>query len=202
MKKHLLSMLALVAVMFSTAQESHKVFSSKTIIWYGVDFTQAKVIGLPDESPTKIIGEYFKAWNDVTIDIDLAKVFQKDAAYKDPNGVLNQSKAREASTLRGTEDVDLTADQLAARVKEIPVGQKKDGLAVVFIVQSINKTADAAIVHVTFFDVATRKILWTKKMSGKPSGGNAKSAWAGAVKDILNQIEKKEFKAWKKEADY
>ncbi len=194
--------MALAVALSAISQDSHKVFSSKTIIWYGVDFTQAKVIGLPDESPTKIIGEYFKAWNDVTIDIDLAKVFQKDAAYKDPNGVLNQSKARESSTLRGTEDVDLTAEQIAARVKEIPVGQKKAGLAVVFIVQSINKTADAAVVHVTFFDVATRDVLWSKKMTGKPSGGNAKSAWGGAVKDILNQIEKKEFKAWKKEADY
>ena len=160
------------------------------------------MIGLTDESPTKIIGEYFKAWNDVTIDIDLAKVFQKDAAYKDPNGVLNQSKAREASTLRGTEEVDLTADQIAERVKTIPLGQKKDGLAVVFIVQSFNKTAEAATVHVTFFDVATRKVLWTKKMMGKPSGGSAKGAWAGAIKDIISQIEKKEYKAWKKEADY
>lgn len=202
MKKTANVILALLMVTLSFAQESHKVFSSPTLIWYGIDFTKAKMIGLNDDSPNKIITEYFKAWNDITIDMDFAKMFQKNAAYKDPNGVLKQDLARESSTLRGTEEVDLTQDEISARIKEIPVGQKKEGLALVFIVQSLNKTADAATVYVTFFDIATRNILWQKKMTGKPGGGASKAAWTSAFKDIFSQIEKKEFKAWKKEADY
>ncbi len=202
MKKYLFSLLILAVTTISIAQESHKVFSSPTVIWYGIDFTKAKMIGLTDDSPNKIITEYFKAWNDITIETDFAKMCQKDAAYKDPNGIIKQNLARESSTLRGTEEVELTKEEIEARVKEIPVGQKKTGLAMVFIVESFNKTAEKATVHVTFFDIATRNVLWTKKMTGKPSGGAAKAAWSAALKDILNQIEKKEFKAWKKEADY
>lgn len=75
--KNLLVLLVIVSALRLPAQDAGKIFGSSTVIWYGIDFTKAKVLGFGDESPHKIRDEYFKAWNDVTIDIDLAKVFQK-----------------------------------------------------------------------------------------------------------------------------
>ncbi|MBP7390065.1 MAG: hypothetical protein KA841_06655 [Chitinophagales bacterium] len=202
MKKNFALLFVMALSVALQAQDTKKVFGSPTIIWYGVDLTKAKMIGMGDESPHKMQEEYFKPWNEVTVDMDLAKVFQKNAAYKDPNGINKMNLARETDNLKATEDVDLTAEQIAEQVKLIPVGQKKDGLAVTFIVQSFNKTTNLATVHVAFFDVASRSVLWLKKMTGKASGGSPAKAWAGAIKDIFNQIEKKEFSAWKKEANY
>lgn len=202
MKKHFLVLAVIICALGVQAQDAGKVFGSPTVIWYGIDFTKAKVLGFGDESPHKIRDEYFKAWNDVTIDIDLAKVFQKDAAYKDPNGISKMNLARETSDINTGEEVELTPEVIAEMVKQTPAGQKKVGLALVFIAQCFNKTAGTATVHVAFFDVATRKVLWLKKMTGKASGGNSKSAFTAALKDIFSQIEKKEYKAWKKEANY
>lgn len=202
MKNLFLVLLVIVSALRLPAQDAGKIFGSSTVIWYGIDFTKAKVLGFGDESPHKIRDEYFKAWNDVTIDIDLAKVFQKDAAYKDPNGISKMNIARETADINTGEEVELSPEVIAEMVKQTPAGQKKVGLALVFIAQCFNKTTGTATVQVAFFDVATRKVLLLKKLTGKASGGNNKSAFTAALKDIFQQIEKKEYKAWKKEANY
>ncbi|HWB64119.1 MAG TPA: hypothetical protein VG603_11450 [Chitinophagales bacterium] len=203
MKKHsLLLLAAIICAGILNAQDASKVFGSNSIVWYGVDFTQAKMIGMKDESPHKIRDEYFKQWNDVIIDVDLSKVFQKALSYKDPNGVIKRDMARETDNLMGTDDQDFTADKIADIVKAIPTGQKKEGLGVVFVVQSFNKETGMATVHVTFFDIATKAVLWTKKETGKAAGGSTVKAWSAALHNILSDIQKKDFSAWKKEANY
>lgn len=202
MKKNVLLLAALVCMVALQAQDSHKVFSSPTIGWFGIDFRNVKMVGFGDESPHKIKDEYFKAWNDVTVDLDLAKVFKKNSAFKDPNGTQKLNLARETGALKAPEAVEFTQERIEEIAATVPVGLKKEGLGVTFIAESFNKTTETATVHVTFIDIATHKVLWTKKMTGKASGGDPKKAWAAAMKDIFSQIEKKEFVNWKKEANY
>ncbi len=193
MKKNVLLLAALIGMVALQAQDPHKVFSSPTIGWYGFDFRNAKMIGFGDESPHKIKDEYFKAWGDVTIDLDLAKVFKKNSAVKDPGGLLKLNMARETGSLKGDEAVEFSREKIDEIAQTIPTGLKKDGLAVSFIVESFNKTTGVATVHVTFIDIATHKVLWTKKLTGKAGGGDIKKSWSTALKDIFTQIEKKEF---------
>ena len=202
MKKNILLLVAIVTIVSLHAQDASKVFSSTTIGWYGLDFRNAKMIGFGDESPHTIKDENFKVWNDVAMDLDLAKMFQKNTAFKYPNEIHKLNIARETKALKATEDVDLTTEQITEFTKTVPVGLKKEGLGLVFIVQSFNKTTEIATVHVTFFDIATHAVLWTKKMTAKPSGGDSKKAWVGAIKSMFSQIEKTEFKNWRKEANY
>ena len=202
MKKNLFVLALLFCATFLNAQDTQKVFGSTTLVYYGINFTKAKMIGLGEESPHKIRDEYFKAWNEISIDMDLAKTFQKNAVAKDPNGVSKLNLALETETLKTDKDTELSKADIEEMVKTMPVGQKKVGVGVVLLVQSFNKTAEAATVYVVFFDIADRSVLLNKKLTGKPSGGSAKGAWTGALKDIFSQIEKKEFKAWKKEANY
>ena len=194
-------LLALVIAIISNAQDASLVWSSQTMSWFGVDFTKAKVFGLED-SPHKIRDEYFKPWNDVTIDMDLTKMFSKNAVYKDPNGITKENLARETENMNTGDDVDFTDEDIATRAKQISTGNKKVGLGMIFIAQSINKGTGLGVFHVVFFDIASRKVVWHKKMTGKASGSNPKTAWGGAVKDVFNQIDKKEWKAWRKEANY
>lgn len=202
MKKNVLLIGLLVLLHALQAQDIKKVFGSLNIGWYGMDFTQARMIGFGDESPTKIKDECFRAWNDVTIDLDMAKVFQKNTAFKDPNGITKMNLARPTENLKADEDLEFTPEQIADMVKKIPLGQKKDGLAVTFLVQSFNKTSQVATVHVVFFDIANRSVLWSRKMTAKAGGGDLKKSWAAAMREIFTQIQKKEYDTWKKEANY
>lgn len=201
MKKHLLFLMVIVSITVLQAQDASLVWSSQTMSWFGVDFTKVKVLGLED-SPHKIRDEYFKPWNDVTIEMDLTKMFGKNAVYKDPNGITKENLARETENMNTGEEVELTDETITDRVKQMSTGNKKVGLGLVFIAQSLNKATGNGIFHVVFFDIASRKVVWHKKLTGKASGSNPKTAWGGAVKDVFNQIDKKEFKAWKKEANY
>lgn len=201
MKKNLLLLTAVIFALGLSAQEVGKVWSHPNMTWFGADYTLAKVIGLED-SPHKIRDEYFKAWNDVTIEMDMAKMFEKKAVYKDNMAITKQNLARETETLNKPAEKELTEETVAARVKEMPTGTKKDGLGLVFIVQSVDKTAGQEVVYVTFFDIATRKVLWVKKMTGKLSGKDPKNLGGTGIKDIFSKIEKTEFKAWRKEANY
>lgn len=202
MKKQILLVLTVIAFTALNAQDTKKVFGSPTLVWYGIDFSLAKMVGFGDESPTKIKDEYFKPWNEVTIDMDLAKVFQKNGIVKDPSGVNKTNLSRETSDLKASDATELTKEAIAQRLQTLALGQKKDGLGTVMIVESFNKTSSTATVHVVFFDIATRGILWHKKLEGKAAGGATLKAWQTALKDIFSQIEKKEYKAWKIEANY
>ena len=134
--------------------------------------------------------------------MDLTKMFGKNAVYKDPNGITKQNLARETETMNTGAEVEFTDEVIDSRIKEISTGSKKNGLGLIFIAESINKATGNGIFHVVFFDIATRKVVWHKKMTGKATGSNPKTAWGGAVKDVFNQIDKKEWKAWRKEANY
>lgn len=202
MKKFIPLLLLTVFSTWLCAQDVKKVFGSPTLVWYGTDFTLAKMVGFGDESPTKIKDEYFKPWNEIVIDMDLAKVFQKNGIYRDLTGVNKQNLARETMDLKSNQEVELKPETIADRVKQLTLGQKKEGLGALMIVQSFDKNSGYATVHIVFFDIATRTVLWSKKMTGKSTGGSTLKAWTGALKDIFTQIEKKEFKAWRIEANY
>jgi hypothetical protein len=200
----LLLVLFCAAILSGNAQDIKKVFGSASIVWYGLDFTKAKMLGFGDESPHQIRDDYFKVWSAATItDVDVAKTFQKTALYKDLAFLNKQNAERETNDLNNGKEEEFDAPAIAARISEIPIGQKKDGLGLAMIVQSFNKASEAgATVYVVFFDIATHNVLLTKKMNAKPTGGNTKAGWTGAIKSIFEKIEKKEFAAWRKEANY
>jgi len=203
MKNTLLLLLVVFGIGAANAQDASKVFSNPTLVWFGVDFTQAKMVGMKDESPHKIRDEYFKPWCDaVNNEIDLGKAFQKKGLVKVLAGVFKSNLTRETETLSADDAKDLSAEAIAARVKGISTEQKKEGLAAVAIVQSFNKTTQEADVLIVFFDIATHNVLLTKKVTGKASGGNTKTAFTAALKDVFSKIEKKEFATWKKDAHF
>lgn len=203
MKNTLLLLLTVFCMGSANAQDASKVFSSPTLVWYGVDFTMAKMVGMKDESPHKIRDEYFKPWCDVANnEIDLGKTFQKKGLIKDLVGVFKANLARETESLSADDAKDLSPSAIEERIKGVSTGQKKEGLGAVMIVQDFSKTTNEAIVWVVFFDIATHKVLMSKKVTGKPSGGNAKAAWTGALKDLFNRIEKTEYATWKKDAHF
>ena len=66
-----------------------------------------------------------------------------------------------------------------------------------FIVEGMSKSAKAASVWVTFVDVKTKKVLHTERIEGKAGGFGFRNYYAAAIKNVLDQIEKKKYKEWK-----
>ena len=129
MRKASLFLIIIACAFTSHGQDTKKVFGSPTLVWSGLDFSKARMVGWKDESPHKIRDEYFKEWN-LQVDADLGKVFQKKAVFRDSNPLIKANGTRETDHLVTNDDADLTPEDVAAVVKQIPVGQKKEGLGV------------------------------------------------------------------------
>lgn len=200
--KNLLLLTAIICGLAVNGQGTEKVFKATNFAYYGIDFTNVKVIGVGDESPHKIRDEYFKPWNSAALEMDVAKTFQKQTVFKDLLYVTKANAERETDALVSDKEEEMSAETIADMVKKIPIGNKKDGLGVVIIAESFNKTTETATVHVVFFDIATHNVLWSKVVTGKTGKGDTLKAFAAAIKDIFTKIEKKEFDAWRKEAKY
>lgn len=201
MRKAYLFLLAVIFALAVQAQGTAQVFGSPTAVWSGLNFLKAKMVGWKGESPHTIRDSYFKEWN-LSVDADLGKAFQKKNVFRDSNPLIKANGARETENLVADAETDLTPDDIADAVKKIPAGQKKEGLGVTLVVQSFNKTTSMATVWVTFYDIATAKVLLSKKVMGKASGGAPIPAWKAAISQILDKVTKTEFTAWKKEANY
>jgi hypothetical protein len=52
---------------------------------------------------------------------------------------------------------------------------------------------------VTFFDISSKKILFTERMVGNGGGAGTKSFWVNAMFHIFEQIDRKKYGPWKKE---
>lgn len=76
-------------------------------------------------------------------------------------------------------------------------GEKKEGIGLSFVIENFNKGTQTADVYITFFDIASGKILLCEKMNGKAMGIGMRNYWAGAIKDILKKIDEREYKNWK-----
>lgn len=190
-----------------SAQNIDDVFSSsKTkMVFVGLDFSKAKMVGSKDFcAPDKIKDRYFGEWNELMVSemdkFDLKKAFMKEEMDYDLSIVE-----------KGNNDVDVrglvinnTAETLSEKtiksmVKAYDTEKLKAPFGIAFIVHAFSNFEKEAIIEVVIFSTKSKKVLFSRKMSGSVSGFGYRNYWGGAIHDIIRHIERREFKLWKKE---
>jgi len=63
----------------------------------------------------------------------------------------------------------------------------KSGTGMIFIAENLNKSVQTATFYVCFFDIATKKIIDSRMMVGKPSGIGFRNYWAGSIYNIMKE---------------
>jgi hypothetical protein len=185
-------------------QAAKNFFESDELVWYGLDFSQAKMVGGDfGAQPWEIKDRFFREWNYVVLDqpekFNLPKFFRKTSVYKDLAPVEARNKGVDEKNLMSYNETQLNNDDIAKAVKQYKGGDKKEGTGLVFIVENFNKPAKRATVWVTFFDIATKKVLLAKKMSAEPMGYGMRNYWIGAIYRIMTKINEKEYNNWRSE---
>ena len=208
MKKLVLLALSFVAVTAAKAQDAKKVFDSKEIVWYGLDFTKATFVGQFDQgmgampaTGNDMKNKWIGQWNALIAkepqNFKIKEAFRMDNVYYDMASVNELNSKIDADKCMGFNPGKIEKADIDAMVKKYSAGEKKDGVGLVFVVENFNKGTEMADVYVTFFDIATKKVLLCEKMSGKAMGVGLRNYWAGAIKAILKQIDSSEYKNWK-----
>lgn len=204
MKLHrLLPLLAIVTLPLSTqAQTMADALNNKcTITWIGLDFSEAKFVPTVDFAEVQNnVDLALLKWNNL-LEQEAAK-FDLGAALGSTRTTNNTSFVQDANAGIAPHDlIQRTAEPLD--LSKIPGMVRRyktegEGVGVVFIVESFNKTDVQAVFHVTFFNMATKEILHTERMVGKPGGFGMRNYWAAAVTSVLKNIKSNYAKMWHK----
>ncbi len=209
MKKIIILTLGVITAIGSVnAQNVNGIFTAKEIVWYGLDFTKAKFVGQFDQgmgaspaSGSDMRNKWIPEWNALILKeaqkFDLKKAFKKFSVYNDVAPVNLANSDLNIENCMSFNPGKIEKSDIDEMVKKYKTGDKKEGYGLVFIVENFNKGAEAADVYVTFFDIATKKVLLCEKVSGKVVGVGMRNYWAGAIKNILKQIEKVDYNNWK-----
>tara|TARA_B110000037_G_C17119218_1_gene505065 strand:+ start:3265 stop:3906 length:642 start_codon:yes stop_codon:yes gene_type:complete len=192
-----------------TSQITKELFkpSDVEVSWLGIDFSHVKLIGefsqfssLGGGSAVQIRDQYFPSWNhlmlnerekydikgmlrkgDINYDIDMLMSINSNAAienmetYNTPHYTLDNIKS--FITLYNTED--------------------KEGIGILFIAESLNKSNIEAYFHFVAIDMKTKEILIHQRIRGLPRGFGLRNYWAGSIFNIIKDIEKVHYRNWK-----
>jgi hypothetical protein len=81
-----------------------------------------------------------------------------------------------------------TKEIIARVIRDYKIS-KTEGIGLVFIVDSFDKLQEKAFVWVTFFDIASKKVLLTEKVQGKTKrSASMVLHWGEAMLDIMSKV--------------
>ena len=179
-------------------------FSGKAkVVFLGLDFTQAKYIGrIGFTDPAAIKNQHMVSWNNL-IEAE-PKKFSLEKPLKLKDGqytaqVTDMIKYNKAANVEDNiidDEYTITEDKVKKSVAKYSLTDK-DGIGVVYVVESLNKTAETLYAWVTFIDLASKKVIYTEKIEGKAGGFGFRNYWAGGVYKINNEIASR-YKGWSK----
>jgi hypothetical protein len=205
MKKIILSLLVLASGTFAKAQDAKSALSATEIVWFGLDFTKAKFVGGFDQvggagvaTGSDMKTKWIPGWNALILNepqhFDFKKSFRKDNVVYDLKSMNELNSKIDVDACMAYNEGKIEMSEIDGMVKKYKADVKKEGIGVSFIIENFNKGTQMADVYVTFFDIASKKVLICEKVSGKAMGIGMRNYWAGAIKAILKQIDATEYK--------
>lgn len=208
MKKTVFFVAALLFSVSVFAQSKADVFDeNKSITWLGIDFSQLKFIG--DATQWKDAGEitnsqmrdkYFPGWNELFIkEKDRYKI--ADAIRRTEVDYAIDITEKANNSLKGNffeSDGNLyhTMDEkkVADLVKKYDF-KGRSGIGMMFFAEGMSKGRESASIWVTFVDMKSKTVLFTKQMEGKAGGFGFRNYWAKSFLNVLKSI-KEDWRSW------
>lgn len=93
--------------------------------------------------------------------------------------------------------LSFTPETVAGLVSHYDYPAGRTGVGLVFIVETINKRNESEVFWATFVDLATKRMLFTQKISGTGAGFGFRNHWAAPLNAGIKQI-KYNYGDWKK----
>lgn len=203
MKKiFLFSYFILSSICSINAQSNAELFNSAKIIWFGVDMSHSKLVGTEGfTDPYDIQKRYVPAWNNLVLSesekYDVRKFFKKGEVVNDILAVEAVNEKINPGEWVQSGSYTFDKSEIAGMVKKYN-GTEKEGLGLVFIVESFDKSKEMGFIYVTFFNIATKEVILSEKLSGKAGGFGVRNYWASVIFKVMEESSKK-MGAWKKQ---
>ena len=209
MKKIILSFILAVISPALFAQTAADVFKASEITWYGLDYSHLKVKGpLVNVGPSGFRDEkelrdsYFESWNNIVISepnkYNFWKAFRVGNVPNDLSVVNKRNSSMNPEDMLTEKGGEGIVDE--AMVKKM-IGEyrsdRKSGIGCVFIMESLDKNTESGSMWVTFFDIGSRKVLFTERLVERAGGAGLKNHWISPVSAALAHILRSQYNVWK-----
>jgi len=209
-KTSALSLLLSFFIVSAFAQSEKDVVSANEITWFGLDFTKALFVGsfnqfaeAGETGGQQLKNKYIPDWNDLVVN-ERQKFNLKEAYNKTTVNYQPEIAEKRNGTIDAEKMLSLNADDGRLKKEDIAkvVSQYKStrkGVGLVYIVDTYSKADEKGVIWVTFFDIATRKVLITEKFSEKPGGFGLRNYWARPVFEVMMKSSAAAYKNWEKQ---
>lgn len=194
----------------SVAAQSKKDFFSSTdtkTTWLGLDFSDLRIFGDSEADVMAIRDQYFGSINDLVLTepdkYDVAKAFRRSKLVYDLTEItrLNAEVDPDKLIVMNSEAVmKVTPERVQELVNAYQLTEST-GYGIVFIMEGFNKSKKKATMFVTIIDMASKKVLLTKRMEGDAAGFGYRNYWARTVNDVMNSISQSAYNKWKSESN-
>jgi len=192
----------------SVAGQSKKDFFSSPdtkTTWLGLDFTELRIFGDSEADVMAIRDQYFGSINYLVITetnkYNVAQAFRRTKLVYDLTDVtrLNAEVDPDKLIVMSSEAVMKITPERVQELVNVYQLTESTGYGIVFIMEGFNKSKKVATMYVTIIDLASKKVLLTKRMEGKAAGFGYRNYWARTVHDVLNSINQSAYNKWKSE---
>jgi hypothetical protein len=205
MKHIILISLFIFSGLSLSAQES-TVFTSKDMVFYGLDFTKARFTGgFGLTSPATMQDKYMPALNELMIDerhrYNVAKSYRKKNVeyYFNLTDELN-SKTDIYNQYVNEEVENLKEEEVQEVIHHYKSDIKHSGLGLVYVVDEVNHMKSLITVQITFFDIDSGEIYLQKRARGDMRGFSIRNYYAGGIRQIIKDSADL-YEKWKKAND-
>ncbi len=189
--KILVLVLVLAGFKLVCAQNVDNVKNLPSIVWFGLDFSKAKLIGTPLDFAdlTKIKNTYFAAWNNLILKeypkYDIGKAYNKTYVEKSIQIAIDRSVAVDTNSLILKDPVQITQNELTEVLKEYNIATENE-TGLLYIIESLDKTNSRVTAWVVFFKIRNGEILYAIKSEGRVGGYGFRNYWIKGIYNILN----------------
>lgn len=190
---------ALLSFVVGYSQIPKSDFQKAEVVWYGLDFTQCKLVGSTGfTNPQAIHDSFFHSWNSLLLSeadkYNLKEAFKKPDIKYDIEMMKERNLTVEVTTLVQEKEHSISKEQAANAIATYNI-QQQSGYGVVFVIESFNKYAERGSMWVVVFEAATKKPLITERFESKPGGFGLRNYWAATVHNTIKQARDK-YKWW------
>ena len=176
------------------------VFKVDEITFYGLDFSNIKLIGSDGfTDPWDIKNRLFNSWNSLFRNepdkYNLKEFFYKSSVKLNLDVVKERNQIPDPEELVTDQTYSFGKDIVEKVISDYEIPEE-EGIGLVFVMESFDKNQKKGFMWVTFFDLASKKVLFTEKMSGKAQGFGIRNYYANTYYTVMKEIGKNSWKKW------
>lgn len=195
----LILLLPLLSVIQSNGQTNP--FEASEVYWYGLDFSKSKMVGNFSQfgdagvkNGFDIRNLYFRSWNRTIVSESEKYTLDKFFNVSRVNYALsvtdavNQDMDASKLMLLDTYSKELSMEEIQNCVNQYKITDQKNGIGIVFVIEKFDRYEEKGVMNVVYFDIATKKVLFSKRMSGEPKGIGLNNYWIRTVYNVMLEV--------------